>query len=220
MNLIKVLLADDHALVRAGIRALLEKLIGIEVVGEADNGREAIRMVKEQNPNVVLMDITMPDLNGLEAVERIHKDNPDTCILILSVSSNEEFVAQALRFGASGYLLKGASPSELEIAIRAVMRGETYLSPVVSKQVVKQYLERVSGGLPLFELLTPRQREILQFIGEGHTTKEIAQLLNLSVKTVERHRAELMDRLDIHDLAGLIRYAIKTKLVNTDGNPN
>jgi DNA-binding NarL/FixJ family response regulator len=214
METIRILLADDHSLVRAGIRALVDRIVGMKVVGEANDGHEAIRMVKEHHPDVVLMDITMPGLNGLEAMEHLRKDFPDVLVVILSVSTNEEFVAQALRLGASGYLLKGATPSELEVAIRAVLRGETYLSAAVSKQVVRSYLERVAGGTSLFELLTPRQREILQLIGEGHSTKDIAQLLTLSVKTVERHRAELMDRLDIHDLAGLIHYTIKSKLVN------
>jgi DNA-binding NarL/FixJ family response regulator len=216
MNTIKVLLADDHALVRAGLRALLERLHGIEIVGEANDGREAIRMVKEKNPHVVLMDISMPGLNGLEAIERIRIDYPEVNIIILSASANEEFVTQALRSGASGYMLKGASPSELEVAVKAVMNGETYLSPVVSKQVIRDYLGRVTHRSDLFELLTHRQREILQLIGEGNSTKDIARILNLSAKTVERHRTELMNRLDIHDVAGLTRYAIKNNVVSIE----
>jgi DNA-binding NarL/FixJ family response regulator len=217
MKSIKVLLVDDHVLVRAGLRALIERLRGIEIVGEAGDGREAIKLVKELNPHVVLLDISMPGLNGLEAVDRICTEFPDVSVIILSASSNEEFVTQALRYGASGYMLKGASPSELEIAIKAVVNGETYLSSVVSKQVVRDYLGRVTKGPDLYELLTPRQREILQLIGEGHSTKDIASVLKLSAKTVERHRTELMDRLDIHDVAGLTRYAIKNKLVDVQG---
>jgi DNA-binding NarL/FixJ family response regulator len=216
MNTIRILLADDHALVRAGLRALLERLQGIEIVGEADDGREAIRLVKERNPHIVLMDISMPGLNGLEAVKQIRNDFPDVNVIILSASANEEFVTQALRSGASGYMLKGASPSELEVAIKAVMAGETYLSPVVSKQVIRDYLGRVTHRSDLFELLTQRQREILQLIGEGHTTKDMAQMLDLSAKTVERHRTELMNRLDIHDVAGLTRYAIKNNIVTIE----
>jgi DNA-binding NarL/FixJ family response regulator len=164
------------------------------------------------------MDIAMPGLNGLEALLRIRQEFPDISVVILSVFSDEEYVAQALRRGAAGYLIKGSVPAELELALRAVNRGETYLSPSVSKQVVRQYLERVGAGSNVFEILTPRQREILQLIGEGRSTKEMAQLLNLSIKTVERHRAELMDRLEIHDVAGLVRYAIRMKLVSPDQN--
>ncbi len=213
MTTVKVLLADDHILVRAGLRALLERERDFEIVGEADDGREAIRLVKELNPHVVLMDISMPGLNGLEAVERIRIDFPDVLVIILSASSDEEFVTQALRSGASGYLIKGGSPSELHVAIKAVMKGETYLSPVVSKQVIRDYLGRVTHRSDLYDLLTQRQREILQLIGEGHSSKEIASILKLSAKTVDRHRAELMDRLDVHDVAGLTRFAIKNKLV-------
>jgi DNA-binding NarL/FixJ family response regulator len=216
METLRILLADDHALIRAGIRALLERLHGVEVVGEAGDGRETLALVKEHQPDIVLMDIAMPGLNGLEALLRIRQEYPDISVVILSVFSDEEFVAQALHMGAAGYLIKGSVPAELELALRAVGRGETYLSPSVSKQVVRQYLERVAGGSSLFEILTPRQREILQLIGEGHSTKEIAQILNLSIKTVERHKAELMDRLDIHDIAGLVRYAVRMKLVNPD----
>ncbi|MGE5313106.1 MAG: response regulator [Acidobacteriota bacterium] len=219
MNTIRILLADDHVLVRAGLRALLERLRGIEIAGEANDGREAISMVESINPHVVLMDISMPGLNGLEAIERIKTDHPEVNIIILSASANEEFVTQALRSGAAGYMLKGASPSELEVAIKAVVNGETYLSPVVSKQVIRDYLGRVTHRSDLFELLTQRQREILQLIGEGKSTKDIARILTLSAKTVERHRTELMNRLDIHDVAGLTRYAIKNKLVSIEEVP-
>jgi len=216
MSAIRVILADDHVLVRAGFKALLEHMHGIEVVGEAGDGKEAIDLASALHPDMILMDINMPGMNCLEAIGRIHKELPEVIVVIVSVSSNEEIVAQALRYGASGYLLKGASPSELEMAIRAVNNGEMYLTPQVSKTIVRSYLETVTGSRSLFEILTPRQREILQLIGEGHSTKEIAIRLNISVKTVERHRTELMERLDIHDLSGLIRYAIKTKLVGTE----
>ncbi|MFI5369066.1 MAG: response regulator, partial [Spirochaetia bacterium] len=213
---IRVILADDHALVRAGIRSLLERLPDVKVVGEIGNGYDAVRLAGELRPDVVLMDIGMPELNGLEALQRIKREHREIQVIVLSIFSNEESVAHALRMGASGYLLKGSVPSELEVALKAVMRGESYLSPGVSTKVVQKYLERVGEGAGLSDLLTARQREVLQLVGEGKTTKEIARLLDLSVKTVERHRADLMDRLDAHDVAGLVRYAVKMKIVNPD----
>lgn len=216
MSSIRVILADDHALVRAGIRSLLERLPDVKVVGEIGNGYDAVRLAGELRPDVVLMDIGMPELNGLEALQRIKREHREIQVIVLSIFSNEESVAHALRMGASGYLLKGSVPSELEVALKAVMRGESYLSPGVSTKVVQKYLERVGEGAGLSDLLTARQREVLQLVGEGKTTKEIARLLDLSVKTVERHRADLMDRLDAHDVAGLVRYAVKMKIVNPD----
>ena len=220
MKTIRVLLADDHALVRAGIRALLQNIGEIEVVGEADDGREALRLIETLEPNVVLMDIAMPGLNGLEAASRITKEFPEVRVIILSMYGNEEYVLQALRAGAMGYLLKGARTAELELAVTSVARGETYLSPAASKHVVVDYIQRSLGAaVPSQaeprpqERLTPRQREILQLIAEGQTTKEIARTLSLSVKTVEMHRAQLMERLDIHDVAGLVRYAIRVGMV-------
>jgi DNA-binding NarL/FixJ family response regulator len=210
---VRVLLADDHTLVRAGIRALLDKLPDVQVVAEATDGRDALNLVKTHRPHVVLMDIAMPGLNGLEATRRMVKEFPRTNVLILSMHASEEYVWQALRGGAAGYLLKGAELAELSLAIKAVTRGETYLSPPISKQVIKEYVRRVGGEETLFERLTPRQREILQLIAEGVTTKDIAKALEISVKTAETHRAQLMERLDIHDVAGLVRYAIKIGLV-------
>ncbi len=220
----RVLLAEDHTLVRAGIRALLQNLAGIEVVAEASDGREALRLIKTYQPDVVLMDIAMAGLNGLEATARVTKEFPTVRVVILSMHSTEEYVAQALRAGAAGYLLKDAAAAELELAVTAVARGETYLSPAVSKHVIADYLRRVGdreasgggGATPASELLTPRQREILQLIAEGRSTKEIAAILHLSVKTVETHRTQLMARLDIHDVAGLVRYAIRIGLVTPD----
>jgi DNA-binding NarL/FixJ family response regulator len=226
----RILLADDHALFRAGIRALLENLAGLQVVAEAGNGREALQLVATHKPHLVLMDIGMAGLNGLEATARITKEFPYVRVIILSMHLNEEYVLHALRAGAAGYLLKDAGPTELEIAITAVSRGETYLSPAVSKKVVDDYLRRVSsetGAVNPFpakqaaeekpyEQLTPRQREILQLIAESKTTKEIAQTLQLSIKTIEGHRVQLMERLDIHDVAGLVRYAIRVGLIGPD----
>jgi len=216
MKPIRVLLADDHTLVRAGIRSLLENMEGIEVIAEAGDGREALRLVRTHRPDVVLMDIAMPGLNGLEAAARIAKKFPNVRVIILSMHVNEEYVLQALRAGAAGYMVKGADAAELEIAIRAVARGETYLSPMVSKHVVTDYIQRISGETSPLELLTPRQREVLQLIAEGYSTKKIARTLKISVKTVETHRMQLMERLDIHDIAGLVRYAIRVGLVKPD----
>jgi DNA-binding NarL/FixJ family response regulator len=217
MTAFTILLADNHTLVRAGIRALLEQIPNVVVVGEAADGREAIKMVEQHRPNLVLMDITMPVMNGLEATVRIVKDFPQTRVVMLSVHTDEEYVLQALRAGAAGYLLKDSGRAELEIAVAAVARNETYLSPAVSRHVVGDYVRRTGSGTEgRLETLTPRQREILQLIAEGKSTKEIASILDVSVKTVETHRAQLMERLDIHDVAGLVRYAIRTGIVTAD----
>lgn len=214
MNHTRIVLADDHALVRAGIRLLLEKTKGIEVVGEASDGRKAIELILAHRPDVVLMDVAMPGMTGLEAVSRITRDYPEVKVILLSGHANEEYVLQALHSGASGYMLKDAATAELETAINAVRRGETYLSPVVSKAAIDGYLERAGESNSNLSLLTPRQREILQLLAEGHNTKEIASLLNISGKTVETHRAQLMGRLDIHDVPGLVRFAIRSGLVS------
>jgi DNA-binding NarL/FixJ family response regulator len=216
MRPIRILLADDHALVRAGFCALLKTLPGVEVVGEAADGREALALVKTHLPDLVLMDISMAGLNGLEATAQIVKDYPNVRVLMVSAHANEDYVKQALRAGAAGYLLKHAAFSELELAIQAAVRGETYLSPAVSKQVIADYIRRVGDEASPLELLTPRQREILQLIAEGHSTKEIARILHVSVKTVETHRTQLMERLDIHGVAGLVRYAIRAGMLNAD----
>jgi DNA-binding NarL/FixJ family response regulator len=216
MNPIRVVLADDHALVRAGIRALLEKISDVEVVGEAGTGREALELVKSELPNLVLMDIAMAELGGLEALPRVTKDFPSVKVIILSAHANEEYVIRALRSGAAGYLLKDAATAELELAIRSVSEDKTYLSPSISRTVIDSYLERVGGQLSPLEQLTPRQREILQLVAEGKNTKEIASDLNISVKTVESHRLQLMERLNIHDVPGLVRYAVRSGLVSAE----
>jgi DNA-binding NarL/FixJ family response regulator len=216
MKPIRILLADDHALVRAGIGALLTRIPEVEVIAEAADGREALAQVKAHLPDLVLMDISMAGLNGLEAAARIAKEHPGVRVLMLSAHVNEDYVKQALRAGAAGYLLKHAAISELELAIQAVARGETYLSPAVSKHLIADYIRRVGEETNPMELLTPRQREILQLIAEGHSTKEIARILHVSAKTVETHRAQLMERLDIHDIAGLVRYAIRAGLAHLD----
>lgn len=208
----RILLADDHTLVRAGLRSLLSLMPGVDVVAEAANGREAVQLAAELRPDVVLMDINMPELNGLDAAERITKDVPGVRVIILSMFGNEQYVEQALRSGASGYLLKDADARELELAIKAVTRGETYLSPAAATHATALALRAKATAEPL----TGRQREILQLIAEGASTKDIAQKLGLSVRTVETHRAQIMDRLQIRDLAGLVRYAIRTGLVRAD----
>ena len=216
MNPIRVLLADDHTLVRAGLRKLLESIAGLEVVGEAGDGLELLELADRLRPQIVLMDIAMPGLNGLEATGRLLKTLPDVKVLVLSMHQNAEYVRQALRQGAVAYLLKDAAPQELELALRAVLRGETYLSPAVSKGVVSDYVQRLRSDEKPEDALTPRQREVLQLIAEGQSTKEIARRLDLSVKTVETHRTQLMKQLDIHEVAGLVRYAIREGLVSVD----
>ena len=216
MSTVRIVLADDHALVRAGIRALLEKLPGVEVVGEAGNGREALELAKTLMPNIVLLDISMSELGGLEALPRIVKNFPAVKVLILSGHANEEYVLRALRCGAAGYILKDAAAEELGHAIKSVAQGQTYLSPSVSRTVVENYLQRAAGEEGPIEELTARQREVLQLVAEGRNTKEIACLLGISIKTAEAHRLQLMARLDIHDVAGLVRYAIRTGLISAE----
>ncbi|MEY2494145.1 MAG: hypothetical protein QOJ45_637 [Verrucomicrobiota bacterium] len=216
MSTIRIGLVDDHALMRAGIRALLEKLPGIEVVGEANDGREALELIKKKGPNVLLLDVSMTELGGLEALPRIVKDFPAVKVLILSAFANEEFVLRALRSGAAGYMLKDAAAEELELAIKAVAQGKTFLGPSISRTVVESYLQRTTGTQDLVEELTARQREILQLIAEGKNTKEIGSTLEISAKTVNAHRLQLMARLDIHDVPGLVRYAIRSGLVSSE----
>lgn len=212
---VRVLLADDHTLVRAGLRKLLESMPQIQVVGEAADGLALLALAEQFQPSLVLMDIAMPGLNGLDATARLVKAWPNIRVLILSMHQNEEYVRQALRNGAAAYLLKDCAPLELELAINAVLRGETYLSPAVSKSVVSDYVQRLRDAAVPGATLTPRQREVLQLIAEGQSTKEIARRLDLSVKTVESHRSQLMKQLDIHEVAGLVRYAMHIGLVTS-----
>jgi DNA-binding NarL/FixJ family response regulator len=208
----RVLLADDHALVRAGLRSLLNGMPGVEVVAEASDGAEALELAMRERPDVVLMDIAMKGMGGLEATTRLRAELPQSKVIILSMHSSEEYVLQALRAGAAAYLIKDAATAELELALKSVARGETYLSPAISRQVVDGYVQRV-GAAAEGDPLTPRQREVLKRIAEGRSTKQIAFDLNLSVKTVETHRAQIMERLSIRDVAGLVRYAMRTGLV-------
>ena len=213
MTRVRVLLADDHELVRSGLRALVEKLPDVEVVGDTGDGREAVELIGRCRPDVVLMDIAMPGLNGLEATAEIQKTSPRTRVVILSMHAGTEYVAEALHAGASGYLLKSSAPDELGLALAAVARGELWLSPRVSLPVVPdRHEQRALRGKPR-AALTPRQRETLRLIAEGKSTKQIAAILGVSVKTIETHRAHLMDRLEIYDVAGLVRYAIRHGIV-------
>jgi DNA-binding NarL/FixJ family response regulator len=216
MTRIRVLLTEDHWLVRASLKSLLSDFADIDVVAEASNGREALDLIAQHRPDIVLMDISMPGLNGLEATRRIVKEHPEVRVVVLSMHTGEDYVLQALRAGAAGYVLKGSPPHELELAIQSVARGEIFLSPAISKHVIDAYLTRTADKTSPLENLTPRQREILQLIAEGKSSKEIARLLDTSVKTIESHRASLMERLDIHDLAGLVRYAIRHGLISLE----
>jgi Response regulator containing a CheY-like receiver domain and an HTH DNA-binding domain len=221
MSNIKIILADDHKLVRAGIKTLLEQIKNIEIIGEANDGFEAIKLIEEFTPDLALLDISMPGLNGLEVLNKLSKSESPTKIILLSMYSNKEYVLRALKYGAAGYLLKDAAWEELEIAITKVMMGESYLSSKVTRHVT-EYFKNEKPGITKdqideeFEQLSERHREILQLIGEGFSTKEMATKLNLSVNTIESHRKELMRRLDIHDIAGLVRYSIKIGLVSPE----
>ncbi len=216
MTAIRVVLADDHTLVRAGIRALLEASGKVEVVAEAGDGREALERVLEHRPDVALIDVGMPGLNGLELARRLAAEAPRVRVIVLSMHAEASYVSQALKAGVAGYLVKGASVSELPLAIESVVRGDTYLSPRISGTVVERLVREDAGEADPLEGLTARQREILQLVAEGRSTKEIAAALGLSVKTVETHRSRIMDRMGIRDVAGLVRLAIRAGLVSTD----
>ena len=213
----RLILADDHALVRQGFKALLSGIADFEVVGEAANGREALKLIRTLAPEVALMDISMPELNGLDATARALREQPQLKVIIVSMHATEAHVLEALRAGAAGYVLKNADAGELERAIRAVVRGERYLTPSVSHHVVDRFMGAGRGGQAAgSEALSPRQREVLQLIAEGRSTREIAERLHLSVKTVETHRAQLMQRLEIFNVAGLTRYALRIGLIDPE----
>lgn len=213
---IHVVLAEDHALVRAGIRSLLAAIPGVEVVAEASDGHEALAAIAEWLPDVAVLDITMPGLSGIQVLARVRVEYPQVRVIMLSMHDNEAYVRQALRAGATGYLLKDSSPIELELAVRSVAEGGSYLSPMVSRHVVSDFVRLRSEEEEVADGLTPRQREILQLIAEGRTNQQMAESLSLSVKTIETHRATLMQRLDIHDVAGLVRYAVRAGLIPAD----
>lgn len=219
MTEVRVLLADDHTLIRAGLRKLVEGFEGFQVIAEAGDGREAVRLARELKPDIALLDIAMPRLNGLDATALIAKATPEIQIVILSMHTAENYVLEALRAGAVGYVVKDAAVDELERALCAVRDGERWLSPAVSRHLLDDYLrlahkETDAHPAASSEFLTPRQREILQLIAEGCTTREMAERLCVSIRTVETHRAQLMERLNIHDVAGLTRFAIRSGLID------
>lgn len=205
----RILLADDHSMFRQGLKALLERE-GFNVVAEADNGHEAIRLVRKHNPSLAILDFGMPLLNGIDAAREIHKRAPDTQVLLLTMFEDDDYVLEALKAGIRGYVLKAQASTDLINAMREVLRGSVYLSPGISEAVVKAYMSKRDQPS---DLLTDRERQILQLIAEGHTTKKTASILDLSVKTAESHRTRIMQKLDIHDTAGLVRYAIRRGLI-------
>lgn len=211
--MINVVIADDHHLVREGIRALLERAEDIKVIGEAQDGQEAVEQVERLRPDVLVLDISMPRLNGIQAAERLRGGT--TQIVFLSMHSDETLVRQALQNGARGYLLKRSVTAELLLAVRAAQRGELYLSPEVASAVLDDFVSTSPQTTPI-DRLSPREREVLQLIAEGRTNNEIAEAMTLSVKTVEKHRASIMSKLDVHDLAGMVRIAIKYGLIFLD----
>ncbi len=217
MEKIRVLLAEDHTIVRKGLRALLEGQAGIEVIAEAEEGRQAVRLAEQFGPDVVLMDFSMPVLNGLEATRQIVERVPGTKVLVLTRHTNQEYVDRILEAGASGYLVKRSAPEELVIAIQAVHRGDSYLDPAISATIIHAYLGKSkTDGTDRYLRLTARQREVLQLIAEGYANREIAAMLHVSVKTVENHRAHLMEALDLHSTAELTQYAIRMGIIQLD----
>lgn len=211
---IRTLIADDHTLLRNGICALLEDEPDILIVGEASDGREAVRLADQLKPNVVLMDIAMPLLNGLEATRQIKREHPGITVLVLTMYDNEEYFREMLEAGASGYIVKRAAATELVTALRAVYNGEAVLSPAITRLLLEDYLNHdIRSEKDDPNALSPREREVLQLIAEGKTSREIAEILDLSVKTVQSHRTSLMQKLDLHDRGDLIKYAIQKKII-------
>jgi DNA-binding NarL/FixJ family response regulator len=213
----RIVIIEDHTLLRAGLRALLTQNDEYEVVGEFDNGRDAIRSLATIAPDLVLMDLSMPGMNGIEAITEIRRRHADVRILVLTIHRTEEYIHESLRAGANGYILKDASQEELRVAIRNVLNGKTYLSPDVSAKVVTGYLggNRDAGGATPWSTLTHREREVLKLVAEGHSNRSIATFLSLSIKTVEKHRSNVMRKLDLHNASSLTAYAIEKGLVET-----
>jgi len=211
-----IVLADDHELVRAGIRSILETFPSVRVQAEAGDGKEALDLVRRLEPDVLLLDITLPGLNGLEVADRIRKLGLGTRVLMLSMHSGPEYVARGIQSGAAGYLVKDSAVDELAAALESVLAGRRYLSEALDREVIQGFLRSGESALDELAVLTPRQREILQLIAEGSSTREIAERLHVSVKTVETHRAQLMSRLGIHDVPGLVRFAIRTGMITTE----
>jgi two-component system, NarL family, response regulator NreC len=216
MRKIRILLADDHKLMRSGLRVLLEQQPGFNVVGEASDGREAVSLVASHKPDVLVMDIGMPSLNGIEAAAQITQAHPQIAVVMLSMHSDESYVLRALKAGAKGYLLKDSAEADLIRAVQAVADGKSYFSPAVSKVLLDDYVRKLkrSGSEDPYDLLTPREREVLQLVAEGKSNKEIAQLLNLSVYTVETHRSNIMEKLNLHGVPELILYAVRKGIIS------
>ncbi|HEX4230216.1 MAG TPA: response regulator transcription factor [Bryobacteraceae bacterium] len=215
MMSVRIVLADDHTIMRHGLRLVLNREPDFEVIGEASNGREAIDLAIRENPDVVVMDIAMPLLNGIEAARRIHEERLKTAVVILSMHSDEGYILKALRAGARGYLLKDSAETDLIQAIRAVCSGKAFFSPAVSKVLADDYLRqmRQQGVEDTYDLLTPRERELLQLVAELKSTKDIANLLGLSPHTVDTHRGNLMQKLNVHSIPELILYAVRKGII-------
>lgn len=211
----RILIVEDHTLLRAGLKALLDRDPEFEVVGEADNGRDAVRAVGAHSPDLVLMDLSMPGMNGMEAIRDIKRRYPETRILVLTIHKAEEYIHEALRAGTDGYILKDATHDELRVAVRSVLNGKTYLSPDISDKVINVYLgnDNQPNSTSTWDTLTHREREVLKLVAEGHPNRFIADFLCLSVKTVEKHRSNLMKKLDLHNASTLTAYAIEKGLV-------
>jgi len=216
MEKISILLVEDHTIVRQGLRMILDQNPSIEVIAEAVNGRDAIRMAEKYRPDIILMDFSMPDLNGLEATRQLVRLNSEVKVIILTRHGNQEYVDRLLRAGASGYLIKNSAADELILAIQAVYRGSKYLDPTIASGVIDGYLKPKHHQNGDMKKLTPRQREVLQLIAEGHPNRDIASKLHISVKTVENHRANIMKALDLSTTADLIQYAIRTGVIIMD----
>ena len=216
MNPIRVLLADDHTLIRAGLRMVVVSQPDFTVVGEASDGREAVALAEQLKPDVVVMDIGMPSLNGIEACRQIHDSLPGSQVIMLSMHSDEGYVLRALKAGAKGYMLKDSAEADLASAIRAVTAGKSFFSPAVSKILLEDYMRKLkrTGAEDSFDLLSPREREVLQLVAEGKSSKEVANLLSLSVYTVETHRAKMMQKLNLHNIPELILYAVRKGVIS------
>jgi DNA-binding NarL/FixJ family response regulator len=215
---VRLVLADDHAMMREGLKSLIAKEPTLEVVGEADNGKQTVELARKAGANVVVMDVAMPDLNGIEATRKLLKGNPAVRVVALSGHANREFVREMLKAGASAYVLKSRAYEELVRAIREVMKGKKYLSPDIARGVVDEYVE-ISSSVsknPAFVVLTDREREALQLLAEGKSTKEIADALGVSVKTIETHRRNIMEKLNLHSVAELTKYAIREGITSVD----
>jgi two-component system response regulator NreC len=216
MRKIRIVLADDHKLMRSGLRVLLEQQQDFAVVGEASDGREAVTLVSSQKPDVLVMDIGMPNLNGIEAAAQITQNHPEISVVMLSMHSDESYVLRALKAGAKGYLLKDSAETDLIRAVHSVAEGKSFFSPAVSKVLLNDYVRKLkrSGTEDPYDLLTPREREVLQLVAEGKSNKDVAQLLNLSVYTVETHRSNIMEKLNLHGVPELILYAVRKGIIS------